>query len=53
MHKPEASRQAVDEAHHTLRVFIVTGDPEGAAIAADALVDYVEIFTRATIDIAP
>jgi hypothetical protein len=32
---------------------IGAGDPEGAAIAADALVDYVEIFTRATIDIAP
>jgi DNA-binding GntR family transcriptional regulator len=39
--------------HANMARAIGAGDPEGAAIAADALVDYVEIFTRATIDIAP
>ena len=39
--------------HANMARAIGAGDPDGAAIAADALVDYVEIFTRATIDIAP
>jgi len=39
--------------HANMARAISAGDPDGAAIGADALVDYVEIFTRATIDIVP
>ena len=35
--------------HVELTRRIAEGDPEGAADASDKLVDYVEIFTRATV----
>ena len=37
--------------HATLARAISTGDPEAATLASDKLVDYVEVFTRATIEV--
>lgn len=39
--------------HADLARRIAEGDPEAAAKAADCLIDYVETFTRATLDTAP
>ena len=39
--------------HAELARRISDGDPEGAALACDELIDYVERFTRATVEIGP
>ena len=39
--------------HAELARRISDGDPEGAALACDELIDYVERFTRATVEVGP
>jgi DNA-binding GntR family transcriptional regulator len=47
-HKRAADLPHCARLHAKLATCIGNGDPEGAAIAADNLVDYTEIFTRST-----